>query len=140
MPLILPDAVRTVLFADCDRRRPEEACGLLIGRRNADGGVVDHAVPLENIWPVAAERVRRFSIDPCAQMTAETHAAAAGLDLLGFYHSHPTAQGIPSAFDLDRAWPAYYYVIVGYPDLINRECRAWVLDESGAFEEHEVKP
>ena len=38
--------------------------------------------------------------------------ATRGLDLLGFYHSHPDHPAQPSQFDLDHAWPSFSYVIV----------------------------
>lgn len=140
MPLTIPADVRHAMLADCDARRPEEACGLIFGTVARDSATAVRIVPVDNVWPDAAERLHRFSIDPLAQMQAEAQYAKDGLDLIGFYHSHPTAAAVPSSFDLDRAWPAYYYVIVGYPDLNSRECRAWRLDEGGAFVEHAVNP
>ena len=43
---------------------------------------------------------------------AEKRAREQGMDVLGFYHSHPNAEARPSRFDLDHAWPFYSYLIV----------------------------
>ena len=38
---------------------------------------------------------------------AEKRAREQGLDLLGFYHSHPDHPAVPSQYDLDHAWPSF---------------------------------
>ena len=54
----------------------------------------------------------RFSITPEDFRAAERAAAERGLDLLGWYHSHPDHPARPSEFDREHAWPWYSYVIV----------------------------
>ena len=44
-------------------------------------------------------------------LRAEREARKLGLDILGFYHSHPDAPARPSDFDREHAWPWYAYVI-----------------------------
>jgi proteasome lid subunit RPN8/RPN11 len=42
-----------------------------------------------------------------------------GSDAVGFYHSHPESDPVPSATDRARAtWPGYVYLIVSPPDSI----------------------
>lgn len=132
--LAIPGPIIDQIIADCLARRPEEACGLLIGR---DGEIVRIETVL-NVWPDPAERPTRYAIDPLTQMKAEQAARGAGLDLIGFYHSHPTSPPAPSQFDMDRAWPGYIYLIVGLADPAQPVLRAWALDEKGSFEEHPV--
>jgi proteasome lid subunit RPN8/RPN11 len=48
---------------------------------------------------------------------------------VGFYHSHPDHPAVPSAFDLEHAWPVYSYVIVSVrngraEDLLSYELRS----------------
>jgi proteasome lid subunit RPN8/RPN11 len=64
-------------------------------------------------------------------------AASRGLDIVGFYHSHPDHPAEPSRFDLDHAWPNVSYVIVSVRDRLPRELRSWRLraDRSGYHEE-----
>jgi proteasome lid subunit RPN8/RPN11 len=59
----------------------------------------------------------------------EDAAARGGLDVLGFYHSHPDHPAIPSAFDRDHAWPWYTYVIVPVEGGEAGAPRAWQLKQ-----------
>jgi proteasome lid subunit RPN8/RPN11 len=82
----------------------------LLGREEADGErSVVRAVPFDNAS--AAERERRYRIAPGQFLAAEHAAREQGLDVLGFFHSHPDHPARPSAFDLEHAWPYYSYVI-----------------------------
>jgi len=54
----------------------------------------------------------RYRIDPEQQLAALERADAEGLDVVGFYHSHPTGPAEPSETDAARAtWHGYAYVI-----------------------------
>ncbi|HEX8324962.1 MAG TPA: M67 family metallopeptidase [Tepidisphaeraceae bacterium] len=137
-----PLSLMAAILADCDRRRPEEACGLLFGAAGGPPEQWARSVAADNVWPDAAERTTRYAIDPLVQMRAERQAVADGLDLVGFYHSHPQGPAVPSGFDLDRAWPSYVYLIVGYADpaaLSRPVPRAWALDAAGTFVEHPIQ-
>jgi len=75
------------------------------------------------------ERRTRYLIGPDEFRAAEARARAAGLDIIGFYHSHPDHPAIPSAFDREHAWPWYTYVIVSVHDGRPGVPRAWRLAE-----------
>jgi proteasome lid subunit RPN8/RPN11 len=86
--------------------RPSECCGVLLGK---DGEVVE-AVSTGNL----AESPNRFLIDPRDHINARRAARDRGLDVVGFYHSHPGSTGEPSATDLAEAsYPDHLYLIVG---------------------------
>jgi proteasome lid subunit RPN8/RPN11 len=94
-----------------ERGYPEEACGGLLGLVQDCGDVeVRTAVPLANARQ--EQRCQRYLIGPDEVRTVEKHAAAASLELVGFYHSHPNAAAVPSTFDREQAWPWYTYLIV----------------------------
>ena len=76
---------------------PEECCGLLLG---ADGRVTQ-AVPTRNVHPSPRTH---FEIDPQALIDAHRNERAGGLELLGYYHSHP--QGEPRPSPIDQAMAA----------------------------------
>jgi proteasome lid subunit RPN8/RPN11 len=86
------------------------------------------------------ERRRRFLIGPDDYRRAEARAAQLGLDIVGFYHSHPDHPAEPSAFDLAHAWPNLSYLIVSIRGGSARELRSWRLraDRSG-YEEESIK-
>ncbi len=74
------------------RRAPLEACGLLAGKNDR----VESTLGVQN-----AERSPvRFRMDPMAQWRAFQHFEAAGLDLVGIYHSHPNGPDRPSPRDV----------------------------------------
>lgn len=110
---------------------PDECCGALIGQ---PGRVVE-AFALPNT--TSGERRRRFLIGPEEYRAADARARETGSDVIGFYHSHPDHPAIPSAFDLEHAWPNLSYVIVSVRAGRPEEARSWRLraDRSGYDEE-----
>ena len=79
---------------------PEEACGLLVGRREGDMLHIGEAVPSPNL---ADEREKRFEIDPGLRLRTQRAARESGLEVVGLYHSHPFGEPEPSATDRERA-------------------------------------
>jgi desampylase len=89
------------IVAHARAAKPAECCGMLIG----NGTSVTAAVPARNI----ADRPTRFLIDPQDHLDAIRDARARGLEVLGFYHSHPHSAPVPSETDRAEA---------SYPDLV----------------------
>lgn len=104
---------------------PHECCGALLG--HADAWSILRALPLPNTTEEGPRR--RFMIRPADYRVAEREASAAGLELVGFYHSHPDHPARPSQHDLDHAWPNLHYLIAsvhdGRPDVV----RGWLLEQ-----------
>jgi cysteine synthase B len=127
-------AARVAVIAHATSTYPEECCGVLIG---PSAHQVTEAVPLENVQ--GQNRQRRFVIDPAAYRAAETLADARGQVLVGFYHSHPDHPAMPSAFDLEHAWPNFSYPIVSVLDGRAADLRSWRLrSDRHAFDEESV--
>jgi len=86
---------------------PDECCGLLLG---AEGRVVD-ARPARN---AADDARRRYVLDPKDHFDGRRDARARGLDVIGFYHSHPRSPAAPSESDRAEAtYDGHLYLIVG---------------------------
>jgi proteasome lid subunit RPN8/RPN11 len=89
---------------------PHEACGAILG---LDG---DAAREARALFPLINRRDdsprNRFSVDADDVRSAERAATEQGLELIGWYHSHPDHPAKPSEYDRDHAWPWYSYVIV----------------------------
>jgi thiosulfate/3-mercaptopyruvate sulfurtransferase len=112
---------------------PNECCGAMLGRdhsaRAARERIVQRLEPLVNAF-AADERYHRFSLDPLQLMKIEKTASAAGLAVLGFYHSHPDVAAKPSEYDRLNAWPFYSYAIVSIVKGKPAEMTSWQLDEA----------
>jgi proteasome lid subunit RPN8/RPN11 len=106
---------------------PDECCGAMLGRFGGAGMKETAEIrPIPNQREGGARR-RRFLI-PAAEMFAlEKYACSAGLEVLGFYHSHPDHPARPSGYDLDHAWPGYSYLIVAVPGGAAGEALSWEL-------------
>jgi proteasome lid subunit RPN8/RPN11 len=104
--VILPRAVRDAIVAHAREAAPNECCGLLVGSTHA----IASAVRAGNL----SEHPARFLVDPKDHIQARRDARASGLDVIGFYHSHPHSAAEPSATDLaEAAYPNHRYLIVG---------------------------
>lgn len=131
-------SVRLVLAGGTDRRLagsleeayPREGCGLLLGRVDGDDRVVEEVRAAANRWE---GRDDRYLVDPETLRRAVDEEAAGGPRVLGFYHSHPDADPVPSATDRELAWPWYLYLIVPVREGRAGTGRAWKLaeDEDG---------
>jgi desampylase len=93
---IAPDAYATMLAAAA-AARPLEACGLLFGTGA-------HVARMQLTANVASDPAWHFEIDPAALIAA--HRAmrdGIGLQLVGYFHSHPNGLARPSATDCEAA-------------------------------------
>jgi proteasome lid subunit RPN8/RPN11 len=118
---------------------PEECCGVLIGREGKDrsSATVERIVAAEN--ERGDSRHNRYVISPQALLKAQREARASGLDIVGYYHSHPDHPARPSEFDREHAWPGTSYVIVSIERGKAVDLRSWRLsDDRASFGEEPV--
>jgi proteasome lid subunit RPN8/RPN11 len=116
---------------------PEECCGVLIGRPLERGTFVERILSVGN--ERADSRHNRFLISPETILAAQKEARARGLDIVGYYHSHPDHPARPSDFDREHAWPGLSYLIVSVAKGKVVETRSWRLaDDRKRYEEEEV--
>lgn len=120
---------------------PHECCGALLG-------VADARWPADKrvltVVPAANERVdspaNRFLISAEEMRRLETEARRRGLDVVGFYHSHPDHPARPSEYDREHAWPWYSYVILEVRGGRDAAMRSWRLTEGRErFEEEPLE-
>jgi proteasome lid subunit RPN8/RPN11 len=138
-PVILTAAQRKIIDQHAEATYPDECCGVMLGRQVDGKRIVDQLVEIENQWD-EEERRRRFLITPQQYMRAEKQAREAGLDLLGFYHSHPDAPARPSEFDREHAWPFYSYLIAGVKAGKTVDLTAWqLLDDRSGYDQVEIE-
>jgi proteasome lid subunit RPN8/RPN11 len=131
---------RSEIAAHGERDYPYECCGLLLGSFTADGlKVISEIYPISNAREDQAKRTR-FLIRPEELMQGERSAAAQGLDVVGFYHSHPDHPAVPSQYDLEHAWPLYSYIVVSVKAGAAQDLRSWEMQADRArFNEEEIR-
>ena len=130
MAITLSAAVDAAIRAHGRETFPHECCGAMLGK----DGVVHEAFKLPNTTEEGPRR--RFLVRPDDYRVAEKRAREAGLDLLGFYHSHPDHPARPSQYDLDHAWPTFAYIIVAVAQGAATDMTVWFLtDDRSRFEE-----
>lgn len=103
------------MVAACLDAWPLEACGLIAGP-TPDGGPA-HA---ERCYPAtnAAASSRVYTVEPRDLLRADREAEAAGLEILGVWHSHTHTDAYPSPTDVGQAPdPGWHYVLVSLRDL-----------------------
>jgi proteasome lid subunit RPN8/RPN11 len=96
------------IYQHATRTYPYECFGFLIGSAGPTESVVQ-IVPGSN---ALGNQPDRFEMDAAEFLAVEAAAEQAGLEIIGFYHSHPDWPAVPSAADLRSAWPGSCYLIV----------------------------
>ena len=136
--LTLPGALLSGIGEHAEAGYPEEICGGLLGARFEDGSIeIREAIAIDNSR--TDERNRRYLISPREVLELERRAGKTGLNLVGFYHSHPDAPAVPSDFDRQHAWPWYTYVIASVRNGELAMVEAWRLrDDRSTFDRLEI--
>ncbi len=112
------------ITAHAESDYPHECGGLLLGHLDGEKKTVVETLSMQN---TAAEETRhdRVLIDPRDLMFADRKARKKGLDVIGYYHSHPDDEAVPSQFDLDHALPVWSYIIVSVRDKKAVDWTSW---------------
>lgn len=137
MPLKIGRAEMESIHGHARETYPEECAGALIGTANGREKVVSEVWSAENTHE--DERSRRFLIEPMKIMEFEKRARERGMDVLGFYHSHPDHPAEPSEYDREHAWPGWSYVIASVDKDEVNAVRSWVLrDDRSSYDEERI--
>lgn len=136
--LKISEALRVRIRQHSAEVYPFECCGALLGRDGEAGREVIGLLPLTNRREDSPRN--RFSIKADDVRVAEEVARQTGLELIGWYHSHPDSPARPSDYDREHAWPWYSYVIVEVQASEPRGMTSWRLsDDRGAFAPEEIE-
>ncbi|MEZ0334285.1 MAG: M67 family metallopeptidase [Gemmatimonadales bacterium] len=126
MTLRLPDTLLEQIRRHGEAAYPAECCGALVGRTEGDGKDVARLAPVVNR---RTDDPHRYLIAPDDLRRLESEVRVEGLEILGYYHSHPDHPARPSAFDTEHAWPWYSYLIVRIDRGSAADAASWVLDD-----------
>ena len=108
--LHIPQPLFDELRAHGEETYPHECCGILLGKSDSDNITVATLLRAGNTRTDSAHN--RYNIAPQELIAAQRQARKAGLDIVGFYHSHPDhpAQWSPTDF-AEAHWFGCAYVI-----------------------------
>jgi proteasome lid subunit RPN8/RPN11 len=133
--LRIPEALAGAIRAHGRETYPHECCGFLLGAP----GEVREIARASNAREDSPQN--RYLIPPIEFVRVQRDADARGLDVIGFYHSHPDHPARPSAFDREHAWPGYAYLIAAVESGLPGELRGFRFDAPDEpFAEIELDP
>lgn len=131
-PLRLPRAVFEAIRRHGEETYPHESCGVLLGKPEAGGWRVERLMRMTNACRDSAGN--RYEIEAAELVKVIREARAGGVEVAGFYHSHPDQAAEWSATDLREAhWPGLSYVITQVSSGNAEATRAFLL--AGTSEE-----
>jgi proteasome lid subunit RPN8/RPN11 len=140
--LHLPKAIYDAMRAHGEETYPNECCGVLLGKAAPDGWRVQSAVRAGNTRTDSAHN--RYHIAPVELVKIQREATRQGLDIAGFYHSHPDhpAQWSPTDF-AEAHWIGCCYVITavakGKAQATNSFLLAGTTEEDKRFENQAIE-
>lgn len=126
---------------------PEECCGIILGTKRDHIKTVTKIWETENCWESenveavitsVGSNLSRFSIPAKMLFLAQKTAREEKIAVIGFYHSHPYTEAIPSETDRVLAHPIYSYVIVSLSKAMGPDLTSWVLNFNDQFEHEPI--
>ena len=124
-----------------ERTYPHECCGVLLGSSGEAGNTVEAAVEAGNTRTDSAHN--RYNIAPQELILIQRQGRERGLDIVGFYHSHPDHPALWSKTDFEEAhWIGCSYVITSVEQGTAKVTNAFLLvgtsEEDKRFENQRV--
>ncbi len=105
MQLWLKPELAQSIIDHARKTQPNECCGVIVG----EGTRAEQIVALAN---VAADPAHHYHMDDKALAEVIFQTQRQHLEIIGFYHSHPRTEAIPSQTDIQFAnYPDMAYVI-----------------------------
>lgn len=129
--IALSDEIIHCIKEQGEKFYPDECCGFILGRISGRTKYAELIQPAQNT--AGSESFHRFVITPEEMMRAEFFAVKNGLDIVGFYHSHPDCKAYPSEYDRTHALPVYSYVITSVKKGTAEEIFSYRLDENNDY-------
>lgn len=140
--LNLTRAVYEAIRAHGERTYPHECCGVLLGHRQEDEWHVEASTEAGNTRTDSAHN--RYQISPLELIRIERSARERGLEIAGFYHSHPDHPAQWSKTDFEEAhWVGCSYVITAVEEGKAAQTNSFALvgtsEETKSFEPEPIE-
>ena len=132
MSLLLTKQLYEELRAHGEETYPHECCGILLGKAEDDTIHVSAVIRAGNTRTDSAHN--RYNIAPQELIHAQREGRKSGLDIVGFYHSHPDHPAQWSSTDFAEAhWFGCAYVITAIEQGVAQITNSFLL--TGSSEE-----
>ena len=109
--LIFQNGIAEQIYTHAKNEYPKECCGIILGRRLGKQRIADRIIQALNITN-ENNAAAHFQIDSLEVVRAETQAENDGLEIIGFYHSHPDCETVASNEDVLHMIEGYSYPII----------------------------
>lgn len=128
-------AVADDLAAHARAGYPYEVCGVLLRPAPAAGDGALRIVAARRMQNHEKDTPRvRYVIDPLEQLRVDEEARAQGLEIAGYYHSHPDHPARPSETDrriaAEGLSDGVLHVVVGVQGGTDTEPTAWIFHDA----------
>jgi len=142
MSLIVSPEVYAAIRAHGEQTYPNECCGIMLGKNIGDDLEVWMLIRAGNTRTDSAHN--RYHIAPQELIAAQREGRKNGLDILGFYHSHPDHPAMWSQTDFAEAhWFGCAYVITaiekGRAAITNSFLLTGTSEDDKAFVNQEIR-
>jgi proteasome lid subunit RPN8/RPN11 len=134
------------LRAHGEETYPNECCGVLLGKNIAgDGAAVNHVRQIVRAGNTRTDSAHnRYNIAPQELVKIQRKARGLGLDIVGFYHSHPDHPAQWSTTDFAEAhWLGCSYVITsiekGNAKITNSFLLSGTAEDNKKFEDESIQ-
>jgi proteasome lid subunit RPN8/RPN11 len=139
--LKIPAEVYDSIRRHGERTYPHECCGVMLGRAGEDGNIVEAAIEAGNTRTDSAHN--RYHIAPQELIRIQRQGRERGLDIVGFYHSHPDHPAQWSKTDFEEAhWIGCSYVITSVvqakAEITNSFLLAGTVEDDKHFEDEQT--
>jgi proteasome lid subunit RPN8/RPN11 len=140
--LKLSETIYSALRTHGEETYPHECCGVLLGRSGDDVNTVEEAVRAGNTRTDSAHN--RYHIAPQELVKIQRQGRERGLDIVGFYHSHPDHPAQWSQTDFAEAhWLGCSYVITAVATGVAQQTNSFLLtgtnEEDKSFQDETIQ-
>ena len=140
--LKLSEPIYNALRKHGEETYPHECCGVLLGRSENEVNTVEDAVRAGNTRTDAAHN--RYHIAPQELIKIQRQGRERGLDIIGFYHSHPDHPAQWSKTDFAEAhWLGCSYVITAVANGVAQQTNSFLLtgtnEDDKSFEDEAIQ-
>ena len=140
--LKLSEPIYNALRKHGEETYPHECCGVLLGRSENEVNTVEDAVRAGNTRTDAAHN--RYHIAPQELIKIQRQGRERGLDIVGFYHSHPDHPAQWSKTDFAEAhWLGCSYLITAVANGVAQQTNSFLLtgtnEDDKSFEDEAIQ-